>query len=333
MPIALTTPLRRVAVLLGVSFVFLLAAPSAHAWTDITTSALADTGTTIDKKGVAFVDFDGDGDLDICCVGEGVRAIRLLRNDGPAGFVDVTDQSGALLRPGSGSGQTWGDFDNDGDLDLFVTYEEDRPALYRNDGGGFFTDITAGPMLAAAHGHSTSWVDYDGDGDLDVYAANLNQPSRLYRNDAGTFVDATVDSLGCVAGDGVAWGDYDNDGDPDLYCSRYSFSRSLMFRNNGDGTFVDATVWPLGLSGNFHSCSWADYDNDGDLDLYLCNGDAPNRLLHNEGGGMFVQATPPTLVLGGHSVGMSWGDYDNDGALDLFVTMRSGGVSTLFRSD
>src|SRR5262245_41416631 len=125
MPLAPTpTPVKRIAVLLGVSLVFLLAAPSAHAWTAITTSALADTGTTYHKKGVAFIDYDGDGDLDICCVGEGPRAIRLLRNDGPSGFVDVTSISGALLRPGSGSGETWGDFDNDGDLDVFVTYEE-----------------------------------------------------------------------------------------------------------------------------------------------------------------------------------------------------------------
>jgi len=333
MPLAATSlsSIQRLAARIALPLALLLWASSAHAWTDITTSALADTGTTIDKKGVAFIDFDGDGDLDICCVGEGSRAIRLLRNDGVVGFVDVTAQSGALLRAGSGSAQTWGDYDNDGDVDLFVTYEETRPALYRNDGNGHFTDVTAGPMLAAAHGHSTSWADYDRDGDLDVYAANLNQPSKLFRNDGGTFVDATVDSLGCVAGEGVGWADYDNDGDPDLYAARFA-AQSFMFRNEG-GVFTDASTYPLNEAVNAHSCSWADYDNDGDLDLYVCNANLPNVLLRNEGGGAFTRQTPPALMIGDHSVGMSWGDYDNDGDLDLFVAVTDGRSSHLLRND
>src|SRR5947208_7596469 len=164
-----------------------LAAPArasaGFVFVDDTSPALADSQFAYDKKGVAFQDYDGDGDLDSCRVGEGARAISLFRNDGGDVFTDVT--AGALAFGGSGSGQTWGDYDNDGDLDLFVSIEENPPRLFRNDGAAGFVEVTSGPMTAPAHGHSASWVDYDRDGDLDLYVANLNQASRLFRNEGG----------------------------------------------------------------------------------------------------------------------------------------------------
>lgn len=322
---------RPSALLAAMVLASLLAGPSHAQWTDVTNVALADTLHTHDKKGAALVDFDGDGDLDVACAGEGLRALLLCRNDGGT-FVDVTPA--ALDFPGSGSSLTWGDLDHDGDPDLFLVTEESRTYLFRNDGGGAFQDVTSGPLLDSGHGHSSAWVDADVDGDLDLYVANLHTASRLFENTyPGPFVDATVDSLGILYGDGVAWGDYDNDGDPDVYLARFSFRPNRLLRNDG-GTFVDVTgTGPLATTSNGHSCSWADYDNDGDLDLYIANAFDSNRLLRNDGGGMFTNATPPELVLAStHSVGMSWLDYDNDGWNDLYVTTTDEGPSHLFRN-
>ena len=312
-----------------------LAAPGEAApgfvFVDVTSPALADTQFAYDKKGVAFQDYDGDGDLDICRTGEGVRALSLFRNDGGDQFTDVTAAVG-LARGGSASGQTWGDYDNDGDLDLFVSIEENPPRLFRNDGAAGFVEVTSGPMTAPAHGHSASWVDYDRDGDLDLYVANLNQASRLFRNEGGDiFTDVTSGPLGASGGDGVAWGDYDNDGDPDLSLIRFSQLPSFLIRND-NGTFVDVTVPPLDAAPNGHSGAWADYDNDGDLDLFYADANFPNHLLRNDGG-TFVDVTPSNVAMGGHSLSPCWGDYDNDGDLDLYVTSRDGGICRMFRND
>src|SRR2546422_648315 len=213
-----------------------LAAPArasaGFVFVDVTSPVLADTLYAYDKKGVAFQDFDGDGDLDICRVGEGARAISLFRNDGGDVFTDVT--AGALAFGGSGSGQTWGDYDNDGDLDLFVIGFCHRPIpLIRNDGGGVFVDVTAPPLDAAANGHSGAWADYDNDGDLDLFYADANFPNHLLRNDGGTFVDVTPSNV-AMGGHSLSpcWGDYDNDGDLDLYVTSRDGGICRMFRND-----------------------------------------------------------------------------------------------------
>jgi hypothetical protein len=286
-------------------------------WTDVTTPALAETVSIHDKKGVAFVDFDGDGDPDLSLVGEGPHAGILLRNDGGGVWTDVTPAP--LLAPGSGSAQSWADYDNDGDVDEFVSTEEEPMRLLRNDGGGVFTNVTSGVLLEEAHGHSTAWVDYDVDGRLDLYVAFFKQASRLLRNTGSALVDATQDSLGVAFGDGVAWGDYDDDGDPDVYLARFTQWPSVYMRNDGPAGFVNATTPVLGVRGNGHSASTADYDNDGDLDLLYVNVNGPNHLFCWNGGA-FYDCTPPNLVLDTHSVSGNWADFDNDGWLDLFMT-------------
>ncbi|MBE0565598.1 MAG: VCBS repeat-containing protein [Krumholzibacteria bacterium] len=236
---------------------------------------------------------------------------------------------------GSGRAMAWGDYDNDGDLDLYLANSGQANKLFRNDGGGTFTDATSGPLGDTGYGRGVAWGDYDNDGDLDLYLSNDGQANKLFRNDGGgAFVDVTgVSPLGDTGwGYGVAWGDYDNDGDLDLYLANVG-SANKLFRNDGGGGFADATGGtPLGDAGYGQGVAWGDYDDDGDLDLYLANYGQANKLFRNDGDGTFVDATSGQLANTGSGTGVAWGDYDNDGDLDLFLA-NSGEANKLFRND
>jgi hypothetical protein len=245
-----------------------------------------------------------------------------------ADFTDAT--SGPLGDGGSGPGVAWGDYDNDGDVDLYIVNDGSQNKLLRNDGGCVFTDVSGPPTGNTGSGQAAVWGDYDNDGDLDLYLSNALQQNRLFRNDDSVFVDVTAPLL-ADAGDGrgVAWGDYNNDGNLDLYLVNRGSSNKL-FQNTGGGVFADATLPPLDDTGNGEAAAWADYDNDGDLDLCLIN-DGANRLLRNDDS-IFVDVTSGSLGDTGAGRGVAWGDYDNDGDLDLYVTNR-GTVNLLLRND
>jgi hypothetical protein len=301
------------------------------AFVDVTAGPLGDTGN---GQGVAWGDVDNDGDLDLY-LANSAGANKLFRNDGGGTFVDVT--AGPLGDTGNGHGVAWGDYDNDGDLDLYLANRGGANRLFRNEGGGTFVDVTSGPLGDTGDARGVAWGDFDGDGDPDLYLVNQGTANKLFRNDGGSFVDATYGPLG-DAGDGfgAAWGDYDNDGDLDLYLANYGSANKLL-RNDGGGLFVDVTGGlPLGDTGNGEGVAWGDYDNDGDLDLYLTNAFAPNKLFRNDGGGTFVDATTTPLNDLDIGVGTGWGDYDNDGDLDLYVaetSLFSGAANQLFRND
>jgi hypothetical protein len=269
-------------------------------------------GSTI---GVAWTDFDGDGDLDLhflkapAAVSPGSR---LVRNDGGS-FTFLA--SSALSTPTDDVAPTWGDYDNDGDLDCYTTGNLGNH-LFRNDGGSF-ADIST-PAMATATGGSCNWVDYDRDGDLDLYVGgNGVRSSALYRNHAGTFANVAVaplaDTRSVIAS---AWGDFDNDRDQDVFISSNTAAKQLL-RNDG-GTFRDVTPPPLDDRGLGHGTAWADYDNDGWLDLYVVNLAGANRLYHNEGNGQFTDVSAPPLNDPGLHGACAWGDYDNDGWQDLY---------------
>ena len=225
----------------------------------------------------------------------------------------------------------WGDYDGDGDPDLYVTHDGPN-LLVRNDGSDRFTDVTATPLDDGNNAASAPWGDYDNDGDLDLFLVNYLAASKLFRNDGGgAFVDATPPVLGASGpGLGAAWADYDRDGDLDLYVVNYGRPNCLL-RNDGGGAFVDATTGPLADAGWELAAAWGDYDDDGDPDLYITN-DGPNRLLRNDGGGAFTRVTGLAIEDGGAGQGAAWGDYDNDGDLDLYVT-GYGTPNMLLRND
>jgi hypothetical protein len=242
--------------------------------------------------GITAADYDDDGFHDLF-VPDGVES-RLLRNRRDGSFEDVTAAAGLSGLSGASVG-LFADYDNDGHKDLFVSRTFEPNQLFHANGDGSFEDVTAGSGLGADCCTTVaSWADYDLDGDLDLYVgryldprttvpttfyARNGEPNRLYRNDGdGRFTDVTAQAgVGepglCL---GTVFGDYDDDGDPDLYVVN-DFGRKTLYRNEGaDGSgvvrFTDVTVETGTLAyGAGMSASFADYDNDGDLDLYVAH--------------------------------------------------------------
>lgn len=252
-----------------------------------------------------------------------------------AAFEDATDEVGlAGLRR---SRVAVGDYDQDGDPDLCF-----QGALYRNDKGKQFVDVSADAGLVG-RGASALFGDYDNDGDLDLLLAAAKP--RLFRNQGKkgryTFVEVTKESgLGAMAvastPEGADWFDIDADGFLDFYLAAYEKPMSkghpdLLARNNGDGTFADFTA-DSGIGDVAPMCgrgvTASDFDQDGDLDLYISNYRLQvNFLFQNDGSGRLVDRSGEFGVQGdpdasgnwfGHTIGSCFGDVDNDGDFDLF---------------
>ncbi len=294
----------------------------------------------------AWGDYDGDGFIDLFVGGAGGgRDHNLYRNNGDATFTRIT--TGPVVTDGRSShhshGASWADYDNDGRLDLFVTGgnpfvgHSDRNKLYRNLGGGNFERITTG-LIATESGlsHGCSWADYDGDGFLDLFVVRHVGKNLLFRNQGdGAFAKLTTGPLVTdreLFSESCAWADYDNDGDPDLFVTNTQ-GPGFLYRNDGGGKFTKTTAGPVVTEHNYSlGCAWGDYDNDGDLDLFVCNGYAdpgmnharPNSLFENRGDGTFTKLTSGVIATDFFPMGFagscSWLDYDNDGFLDLLVT-------------
>ena len=245
--------------------------------------------------GSATADYDKDGNLDIF-VSNFNQNNFLYKGNGDGTFTKIT--TGSVPNDGGFSvGCAWGDYDNDGYPDLFVAnanFAAGQPNfLYHNNGDGSFTKITSGSIVTdIANSTGGSWGDYDNDGDLDLVVANyFNSPNFLYRNDGGgTFTKILTGPVVTDANSSVgsAWGDYDNDGDLDLFVSNDNNQNNALYSNNGDGTFSKITTGDIvNNAGRSNGSSWGDYDNDGDIDLYVTNGDQPivqsNFLYRNDG--------------------------------------------------
>lgn len=285
-----------------------------------------------DSRSVNWVDADNDGALDLFITNGlgGGRNNRLYLNNGDGTFVPASGDP--LVADGASSvGSSWADFDNDGDLDAFVVnwYGENN-LLYVNDGGGSFTRITQGPAVTDdGFSETCGWADYDGDGLLDLFVANSGpgapEVNFLYRNTGdGGFVRIME---GDIASDllhsrSVSWGDYDGDGDSDLFVANEANENNSLYRNEADGTFTKITEGPVVTThGKSFGSSWADFDNDGDMDLFVSNWGDQNNFLFRNDGGSFTRIMDGGIVNDhGYSIGSAWGDFDNDGDLDLYVT-------------
>ncbi len=300
--------------------------------------------TSISLKGVsnssvAWGDYDNDGDLDILLTGSTVSGggvSKIYKNNGNGTF---TEQTSILLTGVNSGSAAWGDYNNDGYIDILLTGESDIgriSKIYKNNSNGTFTEQTSISLTAVTQS-SVGWGDYDNDGDLDILLTGNNSPSdtpvsKIYKNNGnGTFTEQTSISLTGVGGCSVAWGDYDNDGDLDVLLTGLStgtIQKSKIYKNNGNGTFTEQTS--ISLTGvNASSVAWGDYDNDGDLDILLTGwtgADNISKIYKNNGNGTFTEQTSISLTgVGGCSV--AWGDYDNDGDLDILLTGNSPGSS------
>ena len=342
-------------------------------FTDVTVST--GTGHAGYGMGSCVGDIDNDGFADLYVTNFGPNV--LYRNRGDGTFADVTAAAGVGDARLSTSA-AFADIDNDGDLDLYVAnnaridlesdegcrrgeipvycapteYPGESGVLYRNDSSGKFADITRAAGLYNDAGRQLGVVfgDYDTDGDTDLYVANDMTANFLYRNDGqARFAEvglsagvALSESARPEAGMGTDFGDFDRDGDLDIAVCNFQWEACRLYRNDGDDAFADMSFASgLGeptLATLTFGTDFLDYDNDGDLDLYLANGHVHpeveafdkatsypqlDQLFVNDGSGKFALAIEdmgPGMALAGVSRGAAFADIDNDGDMDAFVS-------------
>ncbi len=294
-----------------------------------------DTGSS---PAAAGGDFDGDG-LPVLFVSVSGAPGRLYRNLGNGTFELLPD---ALPDQNTEShGCSWGDFDNDGLLDLFVAQRNGQVStVYRNLGNLTFERLGQ-EALPSGGGNAVgaAWGDFNEDGLLDVFLTDLSGLNRLWRNTGLRTFQAVTDSpvVEAKTGVGCAWGDFDNDGDLDLFVANGGGLHNSLFRND-NGTFVKVTVGDLVQNGGYSvGCAWGDYDNDGDLDLFVAGmGGSAVRIYRNLGNGVFERVIDePPAQLAGHGSAVVLADYTGNGFLDLFVARWAGGPanpSQLYRN-
>ena len=276
--------------------------------------------------GLALFDYDNDGDVDIYFInGAPLKGTRsdtvpkneLYRNEGDWRFTNVTDQAD-VGDTGFGLGVAAGDYDDDGDLDLYLNNYGPN-VLYRNNGDGTFTNVTekAGVGCGSQMGAGTCFLDMDADGDLDLYVSN--------------YLEFSYDEHHTAMANGFP-----------IYVGPpfYPPTPDVIYCNNGDGTFTDVSE----TSGITEHLSWGmgmvcgDYDNDGDTDILVANDSGGNILFQNNGIGKFDEmGLLAGIACDMHgdehgSMGAEFGDYDNDGRFDFYVTSYQGQLATLYRN-
>ena len=300
-------------------------------FTKVTTGPVVTDGG--DSEAGVWVDFDNDGDLDLFVTNYDPPNDFYYRNDGNGQFTRIL--VGVLVNDGVASnGAACADYDNDGWPDLFVATPVGNDLLYRNTGLGEFERITDGPVVTTPGGTvGGSWADHDNDGDQDLYVTNAKLPPSetnfLYRNEGnGRFARILEGSMVNEAGmsTGAAWGDYDNDGDLDLFVPRWHGEDNTLYRNEGVGTFTRILDEPMtGGGGNSTGAAWADFDNDGYLDLLVTHThDESSRLFHNRRDGSFEEIFEGELPSDtGYLGACGVADYNRDGYLDIYVVNGS----------
>ena len=286
------------------------------------------------SDGATCADTDNDGDIDCFMVTWYGKPNFYYKNDGSGGFERIAD----AVTGGTGTYSetaAFGDYNNDGLVDVYITNSEGdlKNMLYRNTGNHVFVKESATWLNEAKPSRAAVWSDYDNDGDLDLYVSNeSNNKNSLFKNNGdGSFTQITNDPSVTPAQSSMtaSWGDVNNDGFQDLFVGNSAYFEeqpNRLYINNGAGGFTEAPSGAINLDGGCsYGSAFADYDNDGDLDLFVangfCNGNIVNFLYKNNGFGSFSrdEESLPNFVTP-CSFGTAWGDLNNDGFQDLVVS-------------
>lgn len=248
-------------------------------------------------SGVAVGDFNKDG-IDDIFMADGVSNL-LLKGNSDGTFINVSKEAG-IDTSRSGKGVTFADYDNDGNPDIFIVGFEVPNILYRNNGNGTFTDVTANSGVGhKGFGTSACWADIDKDGYLDLYIVNNGDIAKVF---------------------------------PTYPWKSKNAEANILFRNNGNGTFTDITKKSgVGDKGWGLACGFADYNNDGYPDLAVSNDFGEKVLYKNNGNSTFADVTKKSGVDDiGNGMGVGWGDYNNDGLPDLYFSNMYANARWLF---
>ena len=355
-----------------------------NTFTDVTLeAAVGDIGYGL---GCCIGDYNNDGFTDLYVTNFGVNV--LYRNNGDGTFTDTTESAGVGGNQFS-SGCAFVDLDADGYLDLYVVnYVQFDPAtnpectrqgvptyctpealqgaadvLYRNNGDGTFTDITATAGISGADGKGLGVVcgDIDNDGDIDIFVANDTTPNFLYRNDSDTAIKMTEDALfagvalseegRAYSGMGANLGDFDNDGYLDIVITNFQDQTNSLYHNAQDGFFNEVSFAKGIGERSLRYLAWGvdfvDFNNDGWLDLFVANGHLddnvaevdpigtyaqPNQLFLSNRGLNFSESVDIAIADQKVSRGAAFGDIDNDGDVDIVVSNLKD-APTVLRND
>lgn len=300
---------------------------------------------------LAWGDYDNDNDLDLVISGFNIVSgnnaattqiiTKLYRNDNGS-FVD----SGIEFTGVQKGDLAWGDYDNDGDLDLAITGEDANRAtfarIYRNDGGSF---VDSGIPIKGVSSSAIAWVDYNNDGFLDLAVTGTTDglpagaSTIIYRNNGqGILEDSGIRNIPGFYNGAIDFGDFDNDGDSDLAFigTTNGFSTGVttqVYRNKGNGTFENSNIATFKAVA-WGSVNWGDFDNDSDLDLLITGWDstqAVTKIYRND-----LVADSIIFVDINSNIAQSnegealWGDYDGDGNLDILLTGRNDSLKKVY---
>ncbi|MBS1515834.1 MAG: VCBS repeat-containing protein [Bacteroidetes bacterium] len=290
-----------------------------------------------------WADYNNDGFTDCFLVSTTASKSFLYKNNGDGSFTKITTGAIADSAYNTGWGSTWGDYNNDGFVDLVIAAANgfgvvNHPSrFWKNNGDGSFTkiDTTQFTMLNAPY-TCPSFYDYDQDGDIDLFigsgpagslARDYNYKNLLKETGNPYLQRIDTSIIGTDPVDGQVWNfiDYDNDGDLDGFLTNYS-TRNNLYRNEGNGYYVKMTEAQVGNivnGGNANLTNlWGDFDNDGFIDCFVTkDNNNPSRFYHNNGNGTFTSLDTISICAGGGPrFGATAGDYNKDGKLDVFVS-------------